>query len=98
MARQDFEPTGARWQVNQALYAIGSGGFFERVSEFKQKYMYVSEPQNDMIFSIVCEELGFVGAVIILFLFAVLVWRGVVIGLKSKSRFGAAFNGHCIPL
>jgi len=90
---KDFEPTGARWQVNQALYAIGSGGFFGAgLGNSKQKYMYVSEPQNDMIFSIVCEELGFVGAVIILFLFAVLVWRGVVIGLKSKSRFGALLS------
>lgn len=90
---KDFEPTGARWQVNQALYAIGSGGFFGAgLGNSKQKYMYVSEPQNDMIFSIVCEELGFVGAVIILLLFAVLVWRGVVIGLKCKSRFGALLS------
>lgn len=87
---KDFEPTGARWQTNQALYAIGSGGLFGKgLGNSTQKYMYVSEPQNDMIFSIVCEELGFVGAAIIIALFVLLVYRGVVIGLNSKSRFGA---------
>ncbi|MCL2512797.1 MAG: putative lipid II flippase FtsW [Oscillospiraceae bacterium] len=87
---KDFEPKGARWQINQGLYAIGSGGFFgQGLGKSMQKYMYVSEPQNDMIFSIVCEELGFVGATIIIVLYAVLVWRGVVIGLHARDKFGA---------
>lgn len=86
---KDFEPTGARWQTNQALYAIGSGGLFGKgLGNSTQKYMYVSEPQNDMIFSIVCEELGFVGATLIIGLFLILVYRGVVIGLSAKTRFG----------
>lgn len=87
---KDYNPTGERWQTNQALYAIGSGGLFGKgLGNSTQKYMYVSEPQNDMIFSIVCEELGFVGAVIIIGLFLLLVYRGVVIGLSAKTRFGS---------
>ena len=86
---KDFQPTIARWQTNQAVYAIGSGGFFGKgLGNSTQKYMYVSEPQNDMIFSIVCEELGFVGAALVLALFALLVFRGVIIGLNAKNRFG----------
>lgn len=87
---KDYDPTGDRWQTNQALYAIGSGGLFGKgLGNSTQKYMYVSEPQNDMIFSIVCEELGFVGAAIIIGLFLLLVYRGVVIGLSAKTRFGS---------
>ncbi|MCH5198183.1 MAG: cell division protein FtsW [Oscillospiraceae bacterium] len=87
---KDFEPLGARWQVNQALYAIGSGGFFGKgLGQSTLKHLYVSEPQNDMIFSIVVEELGFIGAVLILLLFALLIWRGVVIAINSPDRYGA---------
>ena len=85
---KDYDPTGTRWQTNQALYAIGSGGFFGKgLGNSTQKYMYVSEPQNDMIFSIVCEELGFVGAAFVIILFVLLVYRGIVIGLHAKTRF-----------
>jgi len=77
-------------QVLQSLYAIGSGGFMGMgVGASKQKYLYLPEPQNDYIFSIVCEELGFVGATLIIFLFALLVWRGFVIGMRCKDKFGA---------
>ncbi len=87
---KDFDPMGKRWQTNQALYAIGSGGFFGvGLGNSKQKHLYVSEPQNDFIFSIVCEELGFVGATVIIILFILLVWRGFVIAMKAKDRFGA---------
>ncbi len=55
----------------------------------KQKHLYVSEPQNDFIFSIVCEELGFIGATAIIILFGLLVWRGFVIAMKARDRFGA---------
>ncbi len=86
---KDFEPTGARWQTNQSLYAIGSGGFFGTgLGGSTQKYMYVSEPQNDFIFAIVCEETGFFGAMVLLLLFTLLVWRGIVIGTTAKNRFG----------
>ncbi len=86
---KDYEPRGARWQTNQSLYAIGSGGFFGTgLGGSTQKYMYVSEPQNDFIFAIVCEETGFFGAALLLILFALLVWRGIVIGTTAKNRFG----------
>ncbi len=85
-----YEPWGARWQVNQALYAIGSGGLFGKgLGQSTLKHLYVSEPQNDMIFSIVVEELGFIGAAVILILFALLIWRGVVIGINNPSRYNA---------
>ncbi len=88
---KDYDPMGARWQTNQSLNAIGSGGLLgQGLGESKQKHMYVSEPQNDFIFAIVCEELGFVGAAVILILFALLVWRGFVIAMRCRSRFGAA--------
>ena len=87
---KDYEPLGARWQTNNSLYAIGSGGFLGTgLGQSKQKHLYVSEPQNDFIFSIVCEELGFVGATVIILLFAYLVYRGIKIGLRAKDRFSA---------
>lgn len=85
-----YEPLRARWQINNSLYAIGSGGFFGvGLGNSKQKYMYVSEPQNDFIFSIVCEELGFFGALVILLLFTLLVLRGIQIAMKARDRFGS---------
>ena len=87
---KDFEPLGGRWQINNSLYAIGSGGFFGvGLGNSKQKYMYVSEPQNDFIFSIVCEELGFIGALVIILLFVLLVLRGIQISMKARDKFGS---------
>lgn len=77
------------WQTRQSLYAIGSGGLLGLgLGQSRQKYLYLPEPQNDFIFAIVCEELGFIGALIIVILFALLVWRGVTISLKAKDKFG----------
>lgn len=87
---KDYDPTGARWQTNNSLYAIGSGGLFGvGLGNSKQKYLYVSEPHNDFIFSIVCEELGFVGAAIIILLFGALVIRGFIIASRCHDRLGA---------
>ncbi|MEG2080548.1 MAG: putative peptidoglycan glycosyltransferase FtsW [Oscillospiraceae bacterium] len=87
---KSYEPRGARWQTNNSIYAIGSGGLFGTgLGNSKQKHLYVSEPQNDFIFSIVCEELGFIRASGIIGLFALLVARGVKIGIRAKDRFGA---------
>ena len=86
---KDFDPLGARWQTNNSLYAIGSGGLLGTgLGQSKQKHLYVSEPQNDLIFSIVCEELGLIGAIIILLIFALLVWRGITLSLRAKDKFG----------
>ena len=77
------------WQTQQSLYAIGSGQLLGLgLGNSRQKYMYLPEPQNDFIFAIVCEELGFIGALIIILMFGVLIWRGVMISLRAKDRFG----------
>ncbi len=87
---EDFEPRGARWQINQALYAIGSGGLFGAgLGQSKQKHLFIPEPQNDFIFAVVCEELGFIGALLIILLFVLLVWRGFVIALRAKDRYSS---------
>ena len=86
---KDYTNTNERWQVNQSLFALGSGGFFGLgLGNSKQKYLYLPEPQNDFIFAIVGEELGFVGCAFIIILFALLVWRGFAIAMKSRSTFG----------
>lgn len=86
---KDYSPRGARWQQNQGLYAVGSGGFFGKgLGNSTQKYLYVSEPHNDMVFTIVCEELGFLGATLIIIGFACLVSRGLKIGINARTRFG----------
>lgn len=77
------------WQTRNSLYAIGSGGLFGLgLGNSRQKYGYLPEPQNDFIFAVVCEELGLVGAIVILIIFAALVYRGVKIALKAPDRFG----------
>lgn len=77
------------WQTRQGLYAIGSGGLFGLgLGKSRQKYLYIPEPYNDFIFSVVCEELGFIRALLILVLFAMLIWRGIIISMKAKDRFG----------
>ena len=78
------------WQTRNSLYAIGSGGLLGLgLGNSRQKYLYLPEPQNDFIYAIVCEELGFIGALIILVLFALLVWRGITISMRAKDKFGA---------
>ena len=78
------------YQTLQGLYAIGSGGLFGRgLGESVQKLGFVPEAQNDMIFSIVCEELGLIGAFIILTLFLLLIWRFFVIATHARDLFGA---------
>ena len=84
------DATGTGWQTIQGLYAIGSGGLFGvGLGESKQKYLYVSEPQNDFIFAILAEELGFVGCVVVILLFALFIWRGILIAMKAKDMFGS---------
>ena len=84
------DPTGDGWQVIQSLYAIGSGGLFGAgLGESKQKYLYIPEPHNDFIFSILAEELGFIGCAIVIILFAIFIWRGILIAMKSPDMFGS---------
>ena len=85
---EDADPLGSAWQTLQGLYAIGSGGIFGRgLGNSCQKNGYVSQPQNDFIFTIICEELGFVGAVLVLVLFGLLIWRGFKIASRAPDRF-----------
>lgn len=78
------------WQSLQSLYAIGSGGLFGLgFGQSKQKHMYLPEPQNDFIFAIVCEELGFFRAIIIMLAFVLLVGMGMYIACQAKSKFAA---------
>ncbi len=84
-----LDPRGDGFQTIQSLYAIGSGGLMGAgIGNSRQKYLFLPEPQNDFIFAIVCEELGFIGAALIIILFALLIWRGYVIALRAKDRFG----------
>lgn len=77
------------WQTRNSLYAIGSGGLWGLgLGQSRQKFLYLPEPQNDFIFAIVVEELGLIGAAIILLIFALLVWRGITLSLRAKDRFG----------
>ena len=85
-----LDPSGEGFQTIQSLLAIGSGGILGRgIGNSRQKYLWVPEPHNDFIFSIVCEELGLIGAVIIIVLFCLLVWRGFYIAMRSPDKFGS---------
>ncbi len=73
---ENADPLGSAWQTLQGLMAIGSGGLFGTgLGNSRQKFGYVSQPQNDFIFTIVCEELGFVGAILVIGLFVAFLWR-----------------------
>jgi cell division protein FtsW len=78
------------YQTLQALYAIGSGGLFGKgLGESMQKLGYVPEAQNDMIFSIICEELGLFGAVCVMLLFLLMIWRFMVIANNARDLYGS---------
>lgn len=82
--------TGDGWQVVQSLYAIGSGGLFGvGLGESKQKYLYIPEPHNDFIFAIIAEELGFIGCLVVIALFSVFIWRGILTAMKAPDSFGS---------
>lgn len=86
----EADPLGAGFQIRQSLYAIGSGGMLGvGLGQSRQKFLYLPEEHNDYIFAIVCEELGFVGAMLILILFALLIVRGFWLALHARERYGA---------
>ena len=85
-----LDPSGKGFQTIQSLLAIGSGGIWGRgIGQSRQKHLWVPEPHNDFIFSIVCEELGLIGAMVIIILFCLLVWRGFTIAMKATDKFGS---------
>ncbi len=86
----DTDITGDVWQTCQSLLAIGSGGIMGLgLGNSRQKYMYLPEPQNDFIFAIVCEELGLIGAILVILLFVLLVYRGFVIANRAPNKFAS---------
>ena len=83
------DPLGSGWQVIQSLLALGSGGLFGvGLGKSIQKTLYLPEPQNDFILSIIGEELGFVGGLLLLVCYIILIWRGTQIALKAPDRYG----------
>ncbi len=86
------------WQTTQGLYAIGNGGLLGTgLGKSNLKYNYVSEAQNDFIFSIWCEEMGFVGAILLLVLYGLFIWRGMKIARRAPDTFSSlvAFGITC---
>lgn len=82
------DTSGAGYQIVQSLYSIGSGGLLGLgLGQSRQKYLFLPEEHNDFIFSVVCEELGFVGAALILALFALLVVRGFWLSMHARDRY-----------
>lgn len=80
---------GTGWQAAQSLYAIGSGGLLGMgIGKSRQKFFYIPEAYNDFIFSIIGEELGFIGSMIVIILFVIIIWRSMVIASKTRNLFG----------
>lgn len=84
------DPQGAGYQIIQSLYALGSGGLFGLgLGRSRQKFFYIPLPQNDFIFSIIGEELGFIGTFTVVLLFMLLIWRGIRIAIHAPDLFGS---------
>lgn len=84
------DKTGDGWQIVQGLYAIASGGLFGLgLGQSRQKFLYIPEAHNDYIYAIICEELGFFGALIVLALFALFITRGIYIALHAPDTFSS---------
>ncbi len=93
------DPGDTGYQILQSLYAIGSGGLFGMgLGKSKQKYLYLPFQYNDYIFAIICEELGLVGALLIIVLFAALILRGYWIALRAPDRFSVVLAAGLITL
>lgn len=93
------DPGDTGYQILQSLYAIGSGGLFGLgFGKSKQKYLYLPFQYNDYIFAVICEELGLVGALLIIFLFAVTIARGYWIALRARDRFSTVLASGLITL
>lgn len=83
------DPTDRGYQTIQSLYAVASGGLFGLgFGQSNQKLKFMPEPHNDFIFAVICEELGFFGAAIILTLFGILIWRGIKVAINAPDLFG----------
>jgi cell division protein FtsW len=83
------DPAGDGYQLIQSFLALGSGGITGLgLGQSRQKTLYMPEPHNDFIFSIIGEELGLIGCLFIIALFGILIWRGITIAIKAKDTYG----------
>ena len=95
----ELDPGDTGYQILQSLYAIGSGGVFGLgFGKSRQKYLYLPFQYNDYIFAIVCEELGLIGALLIVFLFSLTIWRGYWIALHARDRFSTVLAAGLVTL
>ncbi|MDR3209020.1 MAG: FtsW/RodA/SpoVE family cell cycle protein [Oscillospiraceae bacterium] len=86
----EADPQGGGYQILQSLYAVGSGGLLgQGFGQSRQKFFYLPEEHNDYIFAIVCEELGFIGAFLIVVIFALLIIRGFWIAMHARDKFSS---------
>ena len=93
------DPSDTGYQILQSLYAIGSGGLFGLgLGKSRQKYLYLPFQYNDYIFAIICEELGLLGALLIIALFAALILRGYWIALRAPDRFSTVLAAGLVTL
>lgn len=84
------DPQNGGWQIIQSLYAIGSGGLLGKgFGKSMQKFLYLPEEHNDFVFAVWCEEMGLIGALVVLALFALLIIRGYWIAIHARDKFGA---------
>ncbi len=84
------DPAGNGYQLIQSFYALGAGGITGLgLGQSRQKMLYMPEPHNDFIFSIIGEELGLIGCLIIISLFVIFVWRGIRVAMKAKDTYGS---------
>jgi len=95
----EADPGDTGYQILQSLYAIGSGGLFGLgLGKSRQKYLYLPFQYNDYIFAVICEELGLVGAILIVALFAVTILRGYWIALRARDRFSTVLAAGLVTL
>jgi cell division protein FtsW len=93
------DPQNTGYQAIQSLYALGSGGLFGLgLGRSRQKFFYIPLPQNDFIFSIIGEELGFVGGITVVILFILLIWRGIMIAVHAPDLFGSLLASGIIAI
>ncbi len=86
----ESDPLGSGYQLLQSYYAIGSGGFFGKgINNSYQKLLYMTYGESDFIFAILCEEFGFIGGLIVILMYGWIVFRGIVIAMRCRNRFGS---------
>jgi len=93
------DPIETGYQMIQSLYSLGAGGLFGMgLGESRQKYLYIPYPETDFIFAIIGEELGFIGAAVLIFLFVILIWRGLKVAITAPDLFGCLLASGIIGM